>query len=531
MSRLRKLTLRSKINALVTLNILFVLLLVISAMFYIIVDKQFTETGEQALGVAKTVAGLPQIVEAFELSDPSLTIQPMTEQIRNNVGADVIVVSNMHLIRYSHSNPAEIGRHMVGDDNEAVLSGKESITQAKGSLGYSVRGKAPVFDGNHHQIGVVSVVYLVDNVWSQLFVLLQKVVGIGGAALLFGLFGAYLLSGHIKKQIFNMEPHEIAFVTQEQAAILDAICEGIIAVNKEGKIVTCNQEAKKMLEIGSTELIGKEISEVIPLTRLPEVLENGISQIDQPMIIGNTLVVANRVPVILSGRVIGAVSTFRDKMKLDQIDDRLADIGRYVDTLRSQRHEFMNKLHLILGLIKISEYDKAKAVIQQINEEYQDAMHFYLAKIRDSAVVGILLGKTHRAGELGIQLVVSPESNIPDNCPHRDIVLTVLGNSIDNAFEAIQSSAVKINGPTVTVFLKEEDDDLLIYVKDNGPGVDPAIVESIFNDGTTTKGEGRGFGLAYVSRLISNHDGFLTCQSTPEGTTIRVSLPIRRNVE
>lgn len=245
MSRFRKMTLRSKINMLVTLNILFVLVLVISAMFYIVADNQFKETGKQALGVAKTIAGLTQIVEAFEQSNPSLTIQPVTEQIRNNVGADAIVVSNMNLIRYSHSNPAEIGKHMVGDDNDAVLSGNESISQAKGSLGYSVRGKAPVFDGNHKQIGVVSVVFLLDNVWSQLFILLQKVLVIGMAALFFGLLGAYLLSGHIKKQIFNMEPHEIAFVTQEQSAILDAISEGIIAVNKEGNIVTCNREAKK----------------------------------------------------------------------------------------------------------------------------------------------------------------------------------------------------------------------------------------------------------------------------------------------
>ncbi|NOU97831.1 PAS domain-containing protein [Paenibacillus sp. LMG 31456] len=531
MSRFRKMTLRSKINALVTLNILFVLILVISAMFYIVVDKQFKETGEQALGVAKTVAGLPQIVEAFEQANPSLTIQPITEQIWKNVGADVIVVSNMNLIRYSHSNPAEIGKHMVGDDNEAVLKGRESITQAKGSLGYSVRGKAPIFDGNHKQIGLVSVVFLLDSVWSQLFVLFEKVLVIGAAALIFGLIGAYLLSGHIKKQIFNMEPHEIAFVTQEQSAILDAICEGIIAVNKEGNIVTCNREAKKMLGKEDNGLIGKHISDIIPITRLPEVLENGISQRDQPTIIGNTLVIANRVPVTLSGRVIGAVSTFRDKMQLEQIDERLADIGRYVDTLRSQRHEFMNKLHLIAGLIQISEYDQAKAVIHQINEEHQDAIHFYLARIRDSAVVGILIGKTHRARELGIQLLVSPESYIPEKCPHREIIVTILGNTIENSFEAIQMSSIKIQSPTVTVFLKEEDDDLLIHVKDNGPGVDPAIKDTLFNDGTTTKGEGRGFGLAYVFRLVSNQGGFLTCDSSSDGTMIRISLPIRRNVQ
>ena len=123
-------------------------------------------------------------------------------------------------------------------------------------------------------------------------------------------------------------------------------------------------------------------------------LTDGKPQYDQPILIGNSLVVASRVPVVLAGKVIGAVSTFRDKLELDQIDRRLTDIGRYLDTLSSQRHEFMNKLHLISGLIQMSDYDSAKSVIDQVNEEYQSAVEFYLARIRDTAIVGILIGKT-----------------------------------------------------------------------------------------------------------------------------------------
>ncbi len=524
-----KMTLRSKITWLVSINIFFVMVLVLSAASYMVIHKIFKETGERALFVSKTVAGLPQIVDAFSETEPARIIQPIAEDIRKRTGAEFIVISNMNLIRYSHPTPSEIGKHMVGEDNDAVLKGLDSITQSRGTLGYSIRGKAPIFDRSHRQIGVISTGFLIQNIWDNLYRVLLRITGIGLIALLFGSWGAYILSGHVKRQILNMEPIEIAFATQEQAAILDAIREGIIAVNSKGKIVTCNREAKKLLGMEEGDVLGKDISSVIPSTRLLEVLKDGTPHYDQPALIGNTLAIANRVPVMLSGRVIGAVATFRDKMKLDQIDRRLADIGQYVDTLRSQRHEFMNKLHLISGLIQMSEYDTAKEVIENVNEEHQEAMEFYLARIRDAAIVGILVGKTHRSKELGIDLTISPESYVSECCPHRDIVVSILGNTIENAFDAIRTSDCKKDNPFVTVFIKEEKDLLRINVRDNGPGICPDIKGRIFEQGVTTKGDGRGFGLSLINRLISNCGGNISCDSSPEGTAMSVTLPIERS--
>ena len=523
--RQHRMSLKNKINLLVSLNLFFVLAMVISAVSYMAVDSTFREAGERALVVARTVAALPQVVQGFRERDPAATIQPIAENIRRNTGAEFIVVSNLDLIRYSHPNPAEIGKHMVGEDNAEVLRGRESITRSTGTLGYSVRGKAPVFDAGHRQIGVVSTGFLVHNVRGTVRPILLKLSVIALIALLVGLAGSYLLSVQVKKEIFNLEPHEIAFRVQEQSAILEAIREGIIAVNGDGNIVSCNQEAKKMLGMEDADLIGRAMTAVLPTTRLTEVLRDGVPQYDQPMLVGNALVIASRVPVFLAGEVIGAVSTFRDKMALDQVDRRLADIGRYVDTLRSQRHEFMNKLHLISGLIQMSDYDSAKSVIDQVNEEYQDALEFYLARIRDTAIVGILIGKTHRAGELGIQLSIAANSLIPERCPHREVVVAVLGNTIENAFEAFQSAQVRKEQPTVTVLLQEADGRLLIQVRDNGPGVDPAIRERLFEDGVTTKGEGHGLGLALIHRLVTNCGGSMSCDSSGEGTLVSVTLP------
>ncbi|MDQ0197901.1 ATP-binding protein [Neobacillus ginsengisoli] len=518
--------LRTKINGLILLNLLFVLVLFIVTLSIIMVHREYGETGTNALAVAKTVAGLPEVVQAFKEPDPSSIIQPIAESIRKKTGAQFIVVSNMKLIRYSHPDPLKIGRHMVGDDDKTVLLGKGSITQAKGTLGLSIRGKYPVYDGQQHQIGIVSVGFLMEGIWKKLTSLILEIIAIGVIALIIGLIGAFLLSGHIKKQIFNLEPHEIAFLTQQQAAILESIREGIIAVDTNGMITTFNREAKSMLPKEYGEPIGKAITSILPSSRLKEVICEGTSHFDQPMIVGNSLVVVNRIPVKINGKVIGAVASFRDKLQLDQLDQRLADIGQYVDTLRSQRHEFMNKLHLISGLIQMKEYELVRELIEEVHNEQQNVLDFFLARVRDPAIVGVLIGKLHRAKELGIHLTITGDSSVSELCPHRETVLTILGNAIENAMEAIKTQGKDTHpGATITVHIKEEDERLYLEVSDTGPGIDPELGDQMFEDGKTTKGEGRGFGLSLVSRLVSRLDGSIYMISSPEGATLQVSLP------
>lgn len=521
----KQVKLRTKINLLILLNLLFVLLLFIVSLSMIMVHREFDETGTNALSMAKTVAELPEVFQAFKEPDPSQQIQPIAENIRQKIGAQFIVISNMNLIRYSHPDPKKIGKHMVGDDDKQVLLGHGSITQATGTLGLSIRGKYPIFNEQHHQIGIVSVGFLIQDIWKKLTTLILQIIGIGIIALIVGLIGAFILSGHIKKQIFNLEPYEIAFLTKQQAAILESIREGIIAVDTNGKITTLNREAKNMLQHEADDLIGSEITTIFPNSRLTAVIKEGAPHYDQQMILGNSLVVVNRIPVILNGEVIGAVASFRDKLHLDQLENRLADIGKYVDTLRSQRHEFMNKLHLISGLIQMGEYNLVREVIEQVHNEQQNVLTFFLAHIRDPAIVGVLIGKMHRAKEIGIHLTVSENSHVKERCPHREIVLTILGNAIENAMEAIKAFDKKEENLKINVHIKEEPDRLYMEITDNGPGVDPKLGDKIFEDGGTTKGENRGFGLALVSRLVSRQNGRVTMISSLEGATLQVSLP------
>ncbi|MFF3023971.1 hypothetical protein ACFVRR_15170 [Gottfriedia sp. NPDC057948] len=90
---------RTKIISLVLLNFLLVLGLFIATLSVIMVHREYDETGQNALAIAKTVAGLPEVIKAFNEPDPSHKIQPIAENIREKTGAKFIVVSNMSLIR------------------------------------------------------------------------------------------------------------------------------------------------------------------------------------------------------------------------------------------------------------------------------------------------------------------------------------------------------------------------------------------------------------------------------------------------
>ncbi len=517
--------LRAKVAGLVSLNAFIVLALAIVASAVLIARNVAEETGQRALAVAKAVAADPDVARALRGPTPALTIQPIAERIRMATRAEFVVVGDMNLVRQSHPNPAEIGRRMVGEDNAAVLAGHESVTEARGTLGASVRGKAPVFGEDGKQIGVVSVGFPVEGVREQAKELFLYLGGAAALALALGLAGAWLLAGHVKRQMLGMEPLEIAFATQQQTAILEAIREGIIAIDAHNRIVSCNREAKKILELEDQELVGRDITSVIPATRLPEVLRNGAAQYDQAAILGRSLVVANRVPVMLRGQIIGVVASFREKVDLDNLESRLAPIGRYVDELRSQRHEFMNKLHLVLGLLHVGDADGAKQVIEQVSEDQRRAVQFYLARIHDPAIVGILVGKTHRAQELGIQLTVSEESQVSGACPHREAVVTMLGNTIENAIEAHRSCTGRSGNPEIVVSLTEDEEELHLAVRDNGPGIPPETRARLFEQGTTTKGEGRGLGLAIVARVVSAAGGSIACESGDEGTVFHATLP------
>ncbi|ABO67200.1 sensor histidine kinase [Geobacillus thermodenitrificans] len=487
------------------------------------------QIGMRALNVAETVASTPLVREAFRDSNPSVRLQPFAERIRQKTGAEYVVIGNRQGIRYAHPLTERIGKSMIGGDNKEVLKGKSIISEAVGSLGPAIRGKAPIFDENGSVIGIVSVGFLLEDIQRTVWSYSMKIFFFSVLALLFGAVGAVAIAKAVKKSIHGLEPEEIGLLYQEKQGILEAIREGIVAVNQEGTITMVNQTALKLLGYDNERnVLGTPILQLIPHSRLPEVIRTGQAEYDDEMVLGGETVIANRIPIKnKQGRVIGAVSTFRNKSELYRLTKELSQLRTYADALRAQTHEFSNKLYLISGLIQLESYEEALELITKETDLQQNIVRFVMKEIPDPIIGGLLLGKFNRANELKIAFEIDRESSFRDVPPwmDRDHLVTIIGNLLDNAMEAVLHNGKEEK--RVTVFLTDLGNDLIIEVEDNGLGIDPAVAERIYDRGFSTKASGlRGYGLDLVKKALEMLDGQITYQSKQgEGTVFTVIIP------
>ncbi|GHE19798.1 sensor histidine kinase [Halomonas urumqiensis] len=481
------------------------------------------QMGERALAVAKSVAVIPPLIDAFDAPDPAATIQPIAERIRRETGARYVVVGNTQGLRYSHPLPERLGLPMVGGDNARALEQGESyVSEATGSLGEAVRGKTPVRDAEGNIIGIVSVGFMLERVETDASRLTSVGWWLVAAMIVLGFAGAYVLSHHLKRVILGLEPHEIARLAMEKEAILQSIHEGILAVNREGEITLLNLQARRFLGLPEDRLVlGSPIQEVVPNSRLLEVLESGEQQFDQQMWLGDHPVVVNRVPVRHAGEIEGAVATFRSRREIVELSNALNAASRDVDILRAQAHEFSNKLYTISGLLQLGRIEDALALIHQESERAQAQMSFLMGHVADPVVSGTLLGKLTRARELGVTLEIDDQSSLAERLTPtgQEVVMTVMGNLIDNACHAaLQGEPGDHGTPRVRLFFTDLGEQLLIEVEDNGPGVASEHIDAIFQEGFSTKpGKHRGIGLALVSRLCRQHGGEITLEESELG--------------
>ncbi|MGY4876922.1 ATP-binding protein [Vreelandella aquamarina] len=474
------------------------------------------QMGERALAVAKTVAAMPQVIDAFATPDPARVIQPLAEQVREQTGARYVVVGNTQTVRYSHPVSERIGQRMVGGDNEqALVHGQSYVSEATGTLGTAMRGKTPIRDAQGNIIGVVSVGFMLERVDMDV----ARYTSLGWALvalmILFGFAGAFWLSQHLKKVILGLEPYEIARLAMEKEAILQSIHEGVLAVNRDGNITLVNQQARRFLDLPDDHvLLGQPIRDVVPNSRLVEVLKRGKQQFDQEMWLGDHPVVANRVPILHEGEIEGAVATFRSRREIVDLSQALTQASRDVDMLRAQAHEFSNKLYTISGLLQLERIEEALALIHHETQRAQAQMSFMMRHVADTVLSGTLLGKLTRARELGVALDIDDQSSL--SCPltvtGQEVMMSVVGNLLDNACHAALHGP-NSDTPKVRLFFTDLGEQLLIEVEDNGPGVPDEHAKVIFQEGFSTKtGKHSGIGLALVARLCRQHGGEVTLE-------------------
>ncbi|PGM57602.1 sensor histidine kinase [Bacillus sp. AFS053548] len=515
-----------------------VLILVISSVFEIVSQEMFLknlkhEKGLKALAISQTVANMPEVREAFLSENPSGIIQPIVEKIRKKVGAEFIVVGNKNEVRYSHPNPFLIGKKMVGGDNDKVFKGQEIVSESTGTLGPSLRGKTPIFDDNGNVIGVVSVGYLIKDIDHEAKAFSKKLIKNSIVILLLGIGVAFLISFNIKKSIFGLEPKEIGRMYKEKHAILESIHEGIIAIDEYGEITVVNENAHKVLSIpNNIKLRGLKIEDILHNSQLKKVVETGKPIYDLEFLINEKVMIINCIPIVgVNSKIVGAVTTFREKSELNKLLNELSQIKAYSEGLRAQAHEYSNKLHTILGLIQLESYQEATELISKESNITQNIIHFIMEEISDPVVAGLLLGKISLANELKVDFNIDYNSSFADVPKeiNREDLITIIGNLLNNAFDAVLET--NKSEKLVSLFLTDLGEDLLIEIEDNANGIPEELIDEIFEYGISTKEQSKnsGIGLHLVQRLLHKLNGQITFHSNEHGgTTFIVAIPKRQ---
>ncbi len=337
---MRKFSLQTRILGL-TFSLSLLLIILLTSYYTYMEGKQIIEDkGSLALELSKTVSLMPSIANAFDSEGPPKIIQPITEKIRKQTGAEFIVIGNKEGIRYSHPDPTKIGKRMVGGDNEkAILKGQSYISEARGSLGLSMRGKSPIFNKSGEIIGIVSVGFLVKDIEKQIFNDISKELFISFLALLISIVGSYLLAKSIRNETLGLEPYEIAHLYKEKNAVLHSVQEGILSIDQNGKITSMNQPAKKMLGVNGS-VRNLQIDGFFPSSQLYSVLKSGKSKIDIEVSWKHKNMIVSCTPILDKDRVRGVVASFREKTEIEQMMNTLSEMKTYSEELRAQTHEF-----------------------------------------------------------------------------------------------------------------------------------------------------------------------------------------------
>jgi two-component system CitB family sensor kinase len=255
---------------------------------------------------------------------------------------------------------------------------------------------------------------------------------------------------------------------------------------------------------------------MLPPGRLADVVTGEVTGSDLLVLHEDRVLVANRMPITRNHQQLGWVVTFQDRTESESLKRALDEVTGLADTLRAQSHEFANRLHTLVGLVELGHYDEAVEFVTGLSAARGELTDQLVEAIGEPKLAALILGKVSLASERDVQLRLLPDSKVGQGITAITQVLTVVGNLIDNAIDAaaLAPAPPAPASREVELTLVAAESDLLIRVRDTGPGVPYDPREQIFTDGVTTKssvtGARRGLGLALVRQIVEGLGGMVS---------------------
>jgi two-component system CitB family sensor kinase len=511
------------------LQVVLVLVLVVAALALAAYDARRDardSATDRAVAVAEAVADSPTVIGAVDDTDPAAVVQPFAESVRRDTGVDFVVVMGLDRTRFSHPDASLIGKPFVGDLGTAP-AGRIFSQEYTGTLGPSMRSVVPVVDAGR-VVALVSVGITVSRIDEQLRRDLGLILLAALAVLAVGLAGAGLVSRRLRRQTHGLGEREITRMYEYYSAVLHAVREGLVLLDDAGRVQLVNDEARRLLRLPD-DVVGRSVHDLDLPPGLVAAALGRTRESDDIYVAGEHVLVVSSAPASWQGREVGAVVTLRDHTELRSVTGELDVVRGLTESLRSQNHEAANRLHTVVALI---EMGRAEEAVDFATEELQVAQLLtdqVVGAVGDPVVAALLLGKTAEAAERGTELTISGEAPTGTEVPSRDLV-TVLGNLVDNALDAVTGREVR----RVAVTLEHDDDRLRVVVGDSGPGLGQEQAQQVLERGWTTKASahdlgGRGVGLALVGQVARRHGGEVRIGSSPlGGAQFEVTLRLGR---
>lgn len=487
-----------------------------------------TEKRDQNLqNVAGAIARSPMLTGNSSAIDSTDVISEYLDTLKEILDdIDVISVVNKDSIRMYHSNHSLIGTKYDGNlpDFTSHSEGYYTVDET-GPSGSQRRAYAAIYDKNGEYIGFVMAIMLMKNIKLENFQMQFIFLIITIVAILIELLIAGELSGRVRKSLMGYEPDVFTAMYKMRDNILETLEEGILAVDENGIVQFANEAAVHMLcEDSDTRIVGQKI-DCLGDAILSNTIYHGDKELNVNL--SKADIILDRVPIKEEEQVIGAIAVLHNRAEYAKLMEDLSGTRYLVDSMRANNHDFTNKLHVILGLIQMEMYEEAVSYIQSITMVQRENISKVMNAVHEPSVAALLIGKIARASELNVSFILREgcyytpaDMRLPS-----EMLITVIGNLLDNAFDAMNENSDYQAQKELIFGIYSRPGAVLITVDDTGVGIYEEDIDHIFEHGYSTKGEGRGTGLYQVKSMVENFGGKITVETQEGvGTSFSVSF-------
>lgn len=431
---------------------------------------------------------------------------------------DIVTIANTDSIRLYHVVHSRIGETFVGGDQGPALEGESYISDAVGTLGYQHRSFSPVLDEEGTVIGFVVTSTTMDRLENLRQEIIETYLNLLVLLMLVTLTLSISFSLLLRRVLHGFSPEQLVHNYLTQNEVLNNLEEGVVSIDSQGTIQLVNRAAEEMLGRQAALLTGQPLDTFISAGTGESLLDRA----GENMTTSYPNILSTCIPLEKNGTRTGSTLILRDKSETMREAEQLNGTRHIISALRANSHEFMNKLHVISGLLQMNKAEEALDYIGTVSAVQAQTIDPVLQRIHNPNVAALLLGKFNNAREMDIQLTLLNNSYLPQHSRFLTTadLITVTGNLLENAMEAVN---VQHRGSLRSVVLQITEDEgcLVLIVSDTGSGITPQVMERMYEAGFSTKAQdGRGVGMALIHQIVDRCGASIEVDSEPgSGTT------------